>query len=220
MSATLATASAASQASAAATTQRPRLGGDFNTFLTLLTTQLRNQSPTDPLDVNQMTAQLVQFASVEQQIAANQNLEQLVRLQQVAQLTAAAPLMGRRVEVESDRLTLQSGSATLRLAPAGSAAAARVVVSDESGRLLTDQTVRLGSGLTNWTWNGRDQAGRSLADGSYRVAVTGITPANAGTSAPFTVIGRATAAERADGVLNLRLGALTVGFDRLRGLAE
>lgn len=221
MSASLASAAAASQAAAAsASTARPRLGGDFNTFLTLLTTQLRNQSPTDPLDANQMTAQLVQFASVEQQIAMNQNLEQLVGLQQVAQLTAAAPLMGRMVEVQSDRLTLQDGSATLRLPAAGAASAARIVVSDSAGRVLADQTVRLGSAATTWQWPGRDQGGRAVADGAYRVAVTGITPGGGSASAPFTVLGRATAAERADGVLRLRLGALAVGFDAIRGLGE
>ncbi len=220
MSGALASASAASQASAAATAQRPRLAGDFNTFLTLLTTQLQNQSPTDPLDTNQMTSQLVQFASIEQQIAMNQNLERLVGLQQVAQLTAAAPLIGQTVEVASDRLTLQGGAASLRLPAAGAASSARIVVSDASGRTLTDQTTRLESAPSTWQWNGRDSAGRAVADGAYRVTVTGLTATGGGASAPFTVLGRATSADRRDGVLNLNLGALSVGFDNIRGLGR
>ncbi len=47
------------------------LAGNFQTFLTLLTTQLKNQNPLDPLDTNQFTQQLVQFAQVEQQIKQN-----------------------------------------------------------------------------------------------------------------------------------------------------
>ena len=219
MSGALASAAAASQASAT-TAQRPRLAGDFNTFLTLLTTQLQNQSPTDPLDTNQMTAQLVQFASVEQQISMNQNLERLVGLQQVAQLTAAAPLIGQTVEVASERLTVQGGTAALRLPLAGAASAARVIVSDASGRTLTDRIVRLGSAPTTWQWDGRDIAGRAVADGAYRVAVTGLTASGASASAPFTVLGRATSADRADGVLRLNLGALSVGFDSIRGLGR
>jgi flagellar basal-body rod modification protein FlgD len=81
---------AASANAATNTTQSSRFGGDFNTFLTLLTTQIKNQSPTDPLDANQMTNQLVQFASVEQQISMNQNLQRLISLEQASQFTASA----------------------------------------------------------------------------------------------------------------------------------
>jgi flagellar basal-body rod modification protein FlgD len=196
------------------------MAGDFNTFLSMLTTQLQNQDPTSPLDANQMTSQLVQFASVEQLIAMNQNLTNMLSLERSSQLTAAAPLMGHMVEVESDQLTLQNGSAALRLPAAGAAAAARVVVTDSSGRALSDRIVRLGSSATTWSWNGRDVADRQMPDGAYRVTVTGITPSGGSASAPFTVLGRATAANQTDGTLNLRLGALSVGFDRLRGLAD
>jgi len=115
---------------------------------------------------------------------------------------------------------LQSGAAALRLPVAGAAAAARVVVSDDAGRTLDDRIVRLGSAPTTWRWDGRDMAGRQQADGAYRVTVTGITAGGGTADAPFTVLGRATSAQRADGALNLRLGALTVGFDQLRGLAD
>jgi len=221
MSSALATAAAASQAVAATrSSSGTTMAGDFNTFLTMLTTQLRNQDPTSPLDTDQMTSQLVQFASVEQLISMNQNLDRLLALEQVAQLTSAAPLMGRTVEVESDRVALQNGAAAIHLPVAGSAAAARVVVTDDLGRALDDRVVRLGSTQTTWRWDGRDMAGRQMADGAYRVAVTGITASGGTAAAPFTVLGRATSAERADGTLNLRIGALSVGFDRLRGVAD
>lgn len=217
----LATAAAASQAVAATRSGAgATMAGDFNTFLGMLTTQLQNQDPTSPLDANQMTSQLVQFASVEQLIAMNQNLDRLLSLERASQLTAAAPLMGRMVEVESDQVTLQDGAAALRLPAAGTAAAARVVVTDSTGRTLDDRVVRLGSAPTTWRWDGRDMAGRQMADGAYRVTVTGITASGGGASTSFTVLGRATAADQADGTLNLHLGALSVGFDRLRGLAN
>ncbi len=62
---------------------------NFQTFLTLLTTQLQNQNPLDPLDTNQFTQQLVQFAGVEQQLKTNDQLATLVALQQTAQATQA-----------------------------------------------------------------------------------------------------------------------------------
>ena len=150
MSASIAAASANA---ATSTSQSPRLAGDFNTFLTLLTTQLKNQSPTDPLDTNQMTNQLVQFASVEQQIAMNQNLQRLLTLEQASQLTASAPLMGQRVEVEAESITLQSGTGTLKLPAAGAAQAAQVTILGTGNRVIRQETVPLGTGRTNWTWS-------------------------------------------------------------------
>ncbi|HEY8610453.1 MAG TPA: flagellar hook assembly protein FlgD [Roseomonas sp.] len=205
-------------AASAAATSRTQLAGSFDNFLTLLTTQLKNQSPTDPLDTNQMTAQLVQFASVEQQIAMNKNLEQMVSLQQAAQLTAASPMLGQRVEVEGDSLPLQDGSATVRLPAAGTARTARVAVLDSSGKTLREAQVTLGTAAQDWSWNGRDASGKQLPDGAYKVAVTGADASGETATAPFTVIGTATAAERANGVLQLRMGAATYSFDKVRSI--
>jgi flagellar basal-body rod modification protein FlgD len=60
------------------------IAGNFTTFLQLLTTQLQNQNPLDSLDTNQFTAQLVQFAQVEQQLRSNDQLATLVSLCQSA----------------------------------------------------------------------------------------------------------------------------------------
>ncbi len=65
------------------------LASNFTTFLQLLTTQLKNQNPLDPLDTNQFTQQLVQFAQVEQQLKSNDQLQTLVSLQKTAQQTQA-----------------------------------------------------------------------------------------------------------------------------------
>src|ERR1043166_1165703 len=67
------------------------IAGNFNTFLQLLTTQLRNQNPLDPLDTNQFTQQLVQFASVEQQMKQNDQLSQLITIEKTAQTTTSSP---------------------------------------------------------------------------------------------------------------------------------
>ena len=57
---------------------RKTIADNFDTFLQLLTTQLKNQNPLDPLDTNQFTAQLVQFSGVEQQLKTNEFLEALL----------------------------------------------------------------------------------------------------------------------------------------------
>jgi len=219
MSGSISAAAAGTASAGTRTNNATGIGADFNTFLTLLTTQLQNQDPTNAMDANQMTQQLVQFASVEQQIKVNTNLERLLSVEQGNQLVSAAPLMGRVVEVESDRLALQGGQAQLRLPAAGEARRAEISVQDAAGRVLRRTEVALGSDATNWSWDGRDAAGTQLPDGAYRFTLTGIRAD--GTSAPLQagVLARATAVDRRDGEVRLSLGALSVNFDRLRGLA-
>src|ERR1700716_2516511 len=107
-------ASGASLTSTAGTT----LAGNFQTFLTLLTTQLQNQDPLSPLDTNQFTQQLVQFASVEQQLKTNDQLTALVSLQQTAQSTQALGFVGKTAVVDGSTAALNKGSATWDLSVA------------------------------------------------------------------------------------------------------
>ena len=92
--------------------QRHAGPGNFQTFLTLLTTQLQNQNPLDPLDTNQFTQQLVQFAGVEQQLKTNDQLTTLVSLQQTAQSTQALTFVGKTAVVDGSTTTLGNSAAT------------------------------------------------------------------------------------------------------------
>jgi flagellar basal-body rod modification protein FlgD len=194
------------------------VGADFNTFLTLLTTQLKNQDPTNAMDPNEMTQQLVQFAGVEQQLRTNTNLESLISVQQGAQLVGAAPLMGRVVEVESDRLSLQGGLATLRLPPAGEARRVGIGVLDSQGNLIRAAQVDLNSSTQDWAWDGKDADGVQRPDGAYSFVLVGAASDGTEAEVTGTVLARATGVERREGEVRLNLGAVTVAFDKLRGL--
>src|SRR5256886_6034557 len=92
------------------------LAGNFQSFLTLLTTQLKNQNPLDPLDTNQFTQQLVEFAGVEQQLKTNDGLTSLVSLQKTAQSTQALTFVGQTVGVDGSTAQLSNGQAQWNLA--------------------------------------------------------------------------------------------------------
>src|SRR6185503_18967763 len=87
-----------------------RLADSQETFLKLLTTQLKNQDPLSPLDANQFTAQIVQMTGVEQQIYSNQLLEQLVN-QGGGGLQNSVGLIGKTVAMIGDTNTLIDGRA-------------------------------------------------------------------------------------------------------------
>ena len=90
---------------------KAKLDEDLNKFLSLLVTQLQNQDPLDPMDATEFTSQLVQFASVEQQIFQNSNLEKLLQLQETNQVSNLVDLIGNTVEAESRRMPLENGKA-------------------------------------------------------------------------------------------------------------
>src|SRR3984957_7966170 len=89
------------------------LSSNFNDFLTLLTTQLQNQDPTSPMDASSFTSELVEFASVEQQISTNTNLTQLIQLTQAANVTQSSAILGKHVSVQSTQIPLQNATGTL-----------------------------------------------------------------------------------------------------------
>jgi flagellar basal-body rod modification protein FlgD len=84
--------------------------------------------------------------------------------------------------------------------------------------VIRRDTTALGAAAGSWRWDGRDARGNQRPDGAYRVAVTG--QAEDGTTVPLTaaVSGTVTGASRVEGALTLRLGAASIGFDRLREL--
>jgi len=146
------------------------IAGNFQTFLTLLTTQLQNQDPTNPLDTNQFTQQLVQFAQVEQQLRANDQLTTLVSLQQSAQATQALGFVGENVTVNSNTAQLADGSATWTLSSPKPATAA-VTISNSSGQLVYSGSMTLQTGSNTFQWNGQGNDGTQWPDGTYSVSV-------------------------------------------------
>lgn len=82
---------------------------NFDSFLRLLTTQLQNQNPLEPLDTNQFTQQLVQFSQVEQQINMNQQLTTLIALQKSAQSATAINYVGATATVDGATARLAGG---------------------------------------------------------------------------------------------------------------
>src|ERR1700737_2303740 len=112
VSGTTKTSFSSSSAASLSSTTGATLAGNFQTFLTLLTTQLQNQNPLSPLDTNQFTQQLVQFAGVEQQLKTNDELTTLVSLQQTAQSTQPLGFVGKTAVVDGSTAALTNSSAT------------------------------------------------------------------------------------------------------------
>jgi flagellar basal-body rod modification protein FlgD len=211
------TASTASAATGSGTTRQTSsaaltgLSNNFSNFLSLLMTQLRNQDPSSPLNANEFTSELVQFSSVEQQIATNTNLTQLIQLTQASQVEQSAGMLGKPVTVNSTQLSLQNGKATIDFTTT-TAQPVTIAVYNASGTQIQSATLTSSAGSNTWTWNGKNASGNTMADGAYTVAVTAVGSSGATAQVPFTVTGTATAVQNVSGTVKLQMGGLTVPF--------
>ena len=210
------TAATTNAATASAATASSTLSGNFNTFLTLLTAQLKNQDPTSPLDTNQFTQQLVQYSTVEQQINTNANLTTLIDLNRASSLYQASSMVGHQVGVNSTQLSLQNGAASLRFSLANPQAV-NITISDASGVELYKSTMQGAAGSNDWTWNGVNANGKSLPDGAYNVSMTNATTA---TAVPFTVLGRATGVATTGTTPSHSLGLLSVPMSAVQSIVN
>ena len=116
------------------------LADNFDNFLILLTTQLQNQDPLSPMESTEFTNQLVQFASVEQQIKQNQSLEDLLAIERSNQAVSAVGFLGANVEAFGNSMMLENGSVDMRMDADGAEAgpsAAEVVNTLSEGELAT-----------------------------------------------------------------------------------
>ncbi|MDB5618118.1 flagellar hook capping FlgD N-terminal domain-containing protein [Tardiphaga sp.] len=154
------------------TTASPGIADNFQTFLTLLTTQLQNQNPLDPLDTNQFTQQLVQFAGVEQQLKSNDQLKSLVAMQKTAQATQALVYVGNTVAVDGATATF-NGSATWNLTAAKDTETSTVSITNSAGSTVYSGSFALKSGGSSFVWDGKGNDGTQYPAGSYTLTATG-----------------------------------------------
>lgn len=160
------TANASSNASAA------KLADDFDSFMLLLTTQLKNQDPTDPLDTNELTSQLVQFSGVEQAIQTNRNLENLISLTRNEQVNNAVDFIGKTVDASGTTGFLEKGVAEFAYEVPFGAQDVTLAVLDENNRPVYVTQGDSSSGRKRFSWNGVNSfTGSQMPDGAYTLGI-------------------------------------------------
>lgn len=213
----MATIDAATAATTASGTTKSmsKLAENFDQFLTLLTTQLKNQDPLSPMESAEFTQQLVQFAGVEQQINTNKNLEQLLALQKSGQMVGALGLMGKTVEAKTDEVPLVGGSATFAYSLSRTAGQVAYTIQDPSGRVVYTGTGDRTAGRHEYTWDGKSAGGVQQPDGAYTVTVVAVDPAGNMIDTTTTAIGRVSGVESAATGAVLAMGAVKVPIDQV-----
>ena len=161
----------------AAAADGKKLAEDFDDFLVLLTTQLQNQDPMDPMDSAEFTNQLVSFTAVEQQIQTNQNLETLADLSRLNNVGSVASYLGNEalIEAPSGDHTTDGISWQYSNNDATESLVLRVV--NEAGSTVYERTGNTGLGVHEFNWDGYNNAGTLMEPGNYSLEISAVDDA-------------------------------------------
>jgi flagellar basal-body rod modification protein FlgD len=188
---------------------------NFNTFLTLLTTQLQNQDPLSPMDTNQFTQQLVSFSEVEQQINTNSNLQQLIALQGASESISALPLVGQNIEYNSATAPLSNGQANFIYSLPSSAASTALTVVNASGKVVYTQPGDTSTGTHLFAWKGQTNTGVQLPDGNYTLQIQAVGAAGGAISPTIASIGMVQAVGVENGTATFTVNGMAVPLSKL-----
>ena len=154
------------------------LAKNFDTFLTLLTTQLKNQDPTSPMDSKEFTNQLVQFSQVEQSINQNKNLEKLLAAFTSQQSSNNLNFIGKIVDVDDNKVKLvEDGNAFWSYELPKGVMNVEYRILDDKGAVVrtvqvaSDQAAGFKPGRVEVAWDGKDGQGNALPAGTYKLEV-------------------------------------------------
>lgn len=196
------------------------LADNFNTFLSLLTTQLKNQDPTSPLDSNQFTQQLVMYSQVEQQINTNDNLKTLISQGTTNASAMAATYLGKKVSVTNGNASLSGGTANWTYNLDAASATTQLAITDANGQTVFTTSGETTAGDHAFTWNGKDINGNQLADGTYKLTVTAADSASNKITSSVASAGTVGQIDMTSGTPKLVVGNMELGLGDIAALGN
>ena len=165
----------AAQTAAAAASATTQAGVTQDRFLKLLVTQMKNQDPLNPLDNAQVTSQMAQLSTVTGIDKLNATVQALSASMQATQSLQAATMIGHTVLVPGTQIDLLNGKSDAAVELTQPADKVSVTVEDAKGN--TVRTLQLGAqntGLVGFQWDGLNDAGVAVANGSYKFSAAAV----------------------------------------------
>jgi flagellar basal-body rod modification protein FlgD len=199
--------------------QATSIAGNFETFLSLLTTQLQNQDPLDPLDTNQFTQQLVEFSGVEQQLNTNSYLQTLVQATQNSQNNAAVSYIGKQITSSGKDSDLVNGQATWSF-NAPEAANVTVTITNAKGNQVYTESGQIAAGPGQFNWDGTGSDGSPQPAGTYAIAMTATDSNGKSVAIDTETTGVVTGVDLSGSEPNLIVGSKTIKMSDITSVAQ
>ncbi|RCW80764.1 flagellar hook capping FlgD N-terminal domain-containing protein [Paracoccus lutimaris] len=217
VSATSSMATTARQASGASTSGSAFASSDFETFLKMLTTQIKNQDPLNPMEGTEFAVQLATFSGVEQQVQTNALLQQLLS-GGTNGLGELSGWIGRDVRTTAP-VWFDRSPLTMTVNPAAGADTVTLITLDARGNEVSREEIGAGSGEIDW--QGRDAQGNVLPAGIYQFRVVSAKDGEVINTSDVGVYTRVTGAELVGGTPRLILtGGATAELEDISAVRE
>jgi flagellar basal-body rod modification protein FlgD len=214
------TPATSTDSTAASSNSMKQLSNNFSTFLTLLTTQLKNQDPTSPMDSNTFTQQLVMYSQVEQQINTNDNLKSLISQGTSNAAAMTTGYLGKKVSIVNGNAALIGGNANWTYNLSGPAAASQLTVTDANGKAVYTAAGEIGAGNHSFAWDGKDNSGNKLSDGGYKLTVTATDAAGGTVDSNVASAGTVTQIDMTGGTPRLIIGSMEIDLADIAAVAN
>jgi len=198
------------------------LTGNLDFFLKMLTTQLKQQDPTQPMDVNQMTQQIATLSSVQQQVNTNTNLEKLLAQGTTSQLSTAVSYLSKEVETKGSTGQVIGGQGSFAYVLPSDAASVKVTIKNAAGSVVFQGNGSTKSGRNLLVWDGvNSTSGTQEPDGTYTIAVTATDSSQKAITAEARAVGIVGGVQTdSTGAVVLTVGDTTVKYSDILAVRE
>lgn len=216
----IANVSSASSATASTSTGDDTL--DQTAFLNLLTTQLQYQDPSNPQSSAEFVAQLAQFSSLEQLIAANEGLSMLYVVSASLNNAAMTQLLGTQVTAVSDQFAYSgSGDVEIPYDAASAASEATISITDADGEVVYSGSIgALEEGEGAWTWDGLDSDGQPVDAGTYTFTITASDSEGASVAVEGLISGEIDGMSYESGTPTPSIGDISIDLANIRDVSQ
>ena len=194
--------------------------GDYETFLTILTTQLQNQDPMEPMDSSEFTNQLVQYSSVEQQIKTNDQLEALTNMITSSNALSALNFVDTTITIDGSKGYLDEYGSVTYTFDADKEGKGSVTIFNESGEIVANYTdVEVTEGRQSFQWDGNDFSGNRMAKGIYSIVVKAETEGGTKVAIQSEVTGEVTDVDLSSSEPMLTVDGQTIKLSQIKSVS-
>lgn len=201
-------------------TARNNLADTYSQFLVLLTTQLKNQDPLDPMDSKDMTNQLIQLSNTEQQIAQTDKMNEILKINQASAVNSALSYIGKEVDYVGNDMQFSGTPSTFKYYLNSEAVKTKLSISDSDGNVVWSGDGNIKAGGHSFTWDGKDNQGNTVPNGTYKVEIGSQDKENKAVQSVTIVPSFVTGIETADGQVLLNIGSQKVAIGSVQAVRQ
>jgi flagellar basal-body rod modification protein FlgD len=172
------------------------------------------------MDSNTFTQQLVEYSQVEQQIDTNTNLKTLITQGTSSASATTTTYLGKKVSVTNGNASLTNGTANWTYNLGAAAASTSLTVTDSTGKVVYSGAGATTAGNNSFAWNGQDNNGNQLTDGTYKLAVTATDANGTAITSSVASAGTVTQIDMTSGTPQLVIGNMEVGVSDIAAVAN